>query len=181
MIEKFSYCTDNNISLELTMGADVDLFIEDNEAKILSFYESDKKGIKWSYNKKWIQLLEQVDNISGYPNVEKDKLVAVYPITSEKCPPPFNALVYNADGTVHMQLEAPEPVTKLPKERAKRMRKTKHVAPEDRLFFYGIKWAEVSGKLVTIAKIGFDRDCWEERIINLETGEFGKCIKTNVK
>jgi len=96
MIEKFSYCTDNNISLELTMGADVDLFIEDNEAKILSFYESDKKGIKWSYNKKWIQLLEQVDNISGYPNVEKDKVVAVYPITSEKCPPPFNALVYNA-------------------------------------------------------------------------------------
>jgi len=39
----------------------------------------------------------------------------------------------------------------------------------------------LSGELVTIAKIGFDRDCWEERIINLETGEFGKCIKTNVK
>lgn len=181
MVEKFSYFTETGISLPLNMGVDVELFEEDNEAKILAFYEADVKGVKWIHKKKWIQLIEQNTKVSGYPSADMNYVIVVYPITSEKCPPPFNALVYNTDGSIHMQLEVPELKSKLPKDRAKRMRKTKNVAPPDRLFFYGIKWQNVDGQVITVAKIGFDRDCWEERVFNPETGVFGKCLKSNIK
>ena len=90
---------------------------------------------------------------------------------------PGNAVIYNADGSVYMQLKAPEPISELSKTQTRNMAETRDFSPPHRLYFDRALWAKNNeGETVTIVKIGFDRDWWEERVLNPETGEYGKCL-----
>ena len=177
MINQFSYFTESDISLRIKLGVDVDIFEGNNESDVLSFFNGQAKGIKWFSKSKWISLFEQGQKLHGYPTSDVERVVVIYPMDHAKYRAPSNAVIYNADGSVHMQLKAPEPISELSKTQTRNMTETRDFNPPHRLYFDRVLWAKNNeGETITVVKIGFDRDWWEERELNPVTGEYGKCL-----
>lgn len=182
MISNFKYITETGLELDLNLSMDKALFAGNDRADISAFYKSSSNGVKW-YNetKGEITFLESDIYLVGYPTPDMEKVIIIYPMDHDTYHAPNNAIIYNADGSVHIQLHAPEPISELSKTRARNLAMTKSFNPPYRLYFDGVSWANVKGNVETVVKIGFDRDWWEERVLYPETGEFGECLSSGMR
>ncbi|RAW00240.1 hypothetical protein DQQ10_14355 [Pseudochryseolinea flava] len=51
-----------------------------------------------------------------------------------------------------------------------------------KVFFSTVNWVKRdNGSIVMSTEIGFDRDWFEERLVNVDTGEFGQCISGGLR
>lgn len=173
MVEEFSYISEDGIVLRLNLGVGVDSFENNEESKVLSFFKGQDTGVKWSYNGKSVEIMEPGCKLTGYPTTDMQKVIIIYPMEHILYPAPGNAVIYNADGTFYRQLQTPELISDLAKK--------SRLKPFE-LFFDGVSWAKDSkGDTITSVRIGYNRDWWESRVLNSETGEFGEVISSGMR
>ena len=117
-------------------------------------------GLQWNFQGKTIKIFDD-SHIFGYPDPQMDSVVAIYPLDSKLYPAPNNAVIYNPDGTLRMQLKMPSLASgETDKEYA---------------YFKQVGWDEYPpGNPVTAMWIGYGDYQFEIRILNTETGEFDK-------
>ncbi len=141
------------------------------------------KGLFWvtSGSRRAVNLYESGVSIFGIPTPDMQRVIVIYPMEHTLNRAPRNAIIYNADGSVHRILNAPEPISDLAKTRSRFMAKTKAFNPPHRLYFHSVRWVKAEGEIVTVVGIGFDRDWQEERILNPETGKFGECVSSGMR
>jgi hypothetical protein len=173
MVEKFSYVTDSGIALRLNLEIGGNLFDGNDKSEISSFYKSDYSGVRWESSGRIISMMETGRSVYGRPTPDMKRVVVVYPYDHPVYSSPNNAVVYNADGSIHMQLKAPKLISDLAKQQARFI----HYKGGLSLFFNDVDWKKNSdGKVVVAVSFGFNRDWHEERELNPETGEFGECL-----
>lgn len=147
-------------------------------------FDPDKNRIKYRYAKKFSVLwshneveheISDLDNFAGdeyncllgaVPSITLQKIVVLYrfnPKYRNGC----NALIYNADGTICTQLNKP-------KELLSDMgRKNNPFLRDDKtLEYYECGWKrDKGGNLVVCVRIVFNQEWWEERELDVDTGE----------
>jgi hypothetical protein len=175
MIENFSYITEDGITLKLNLGIGVDKFEGNEESRVLSYFKGQGKGVRWEFQDTSIEILELGKKIEGNPTPDMHRVVVIYPHDHLVYPEPGNAVIYNANGSIHLQLKVPKLISTLAKQREPFMN---YEAPL-KFYFDRVRWAKNSkGEVVTTVQVGFDRDWLEERELNPETGEFGECTSS---
>lgn len=175
MIEQFEYITEDGIVLRLNLGVNVYLFEGNDEILISKFLNSPYQGVRWKFKNKMISLFERGYVIEGRPAPDLKKVVVVYSMEHNKYRAPNNAVIYNADGSIHLQLKTPKLISELA---IKHFPPGKNVNPVQ-LYFEKVRWVkDDNGKIVCAMTIGFNWEWREERILNPETGEFGGCISS---
>jgi hypothetical protein len=173
MIEKFSYINAIGIELQLNLGVDGYLFEGHDGNEVRFFHNSNSKGLRWEYSGKVVEILEHGKCINGMPTPDMKRVVVTYPYDHPVYPSPNNAVVYNADGSVYMQLNAPKLISGLAKQQGSVV---PHTGVID-LFFSRVHWEKNSeGKVVTAVSFDFSWEWHEERELDPETGEFGACL-----
>lgn len=178
MIEQFSYITEDGITLRIKLGIGVDRFEGNDESKVLSFFRGQGKGVSWVFENKLVEVLEPGKKINGLPTPDLQRVVVIYPHNHPVYSEPRNAIVYDADGSIHLQLKVPKLISALAKQRERFMN---YEAPLKQ-YFDGVSWKKNNkGEIVTAVQIGFDRDWLEERELNPETGEFGECLNSGMR
>jgi hypothetical protein len=178
MISNFQYFSEEGISLKVNLGINVYTFEGNEQPDISAYYKSTSTGIKWLYNGKEIVIGLPNEHLQGYPTPDLNKVVIVYPPENSEHAAPDNAVIYNADGTVFMQLKAPALVSDLAKQRARFMT---YNSPF-KLFFDTASWEKDSqGKTVMAMRLGFDHDWLEKRVLDYETGQLGECLTSGRK
>lgn len=175
MINNFSYITEDGINLKLKLGIGIDKFEGNDESKVLSFFRGQGKGIKWEFQNRIIEILEPGKKIDGNPTADQARVVVIYPQNHPLYPCPGNAVIYNGDGTIHLQLKVPELISPTANQRKLRVNKRYDIASD--ASFRGVSWdKDAHGNIVTVVSIDFDWEWWESRVLNPETGEFGECV-----
>lgn len=178
MIEKFRLCIDEDKDLEVNLGIKVDLFNTVEEEIVLEYLYSQSKGIKWRNKGNEIVLFEKGQKISGYPSSDLKRVIVIYLNDKIKFCSPNNAVIYNANGSIHLQLKSPILISDI----AKKRQQFHQSADFSLLHFEKVGWAQNSkGEIVTAITIGFDRDWREVRVLNTETGEFGECLGSSMR
>lgn len=146
-------------------------FVTDEEYK--EYINNNPQGLKWDYEGKEIELFERSFSLFGLPTPNLKQVVVVYPYDHPVYPEPGNAVIYNADGSIHLKLKVPKLISPLAKQRERFMN---YEAPL-KFYFDRVRWAKNSnGEVIIAMQIGFDRDWLEERELNPENGEFGECL-----
>lgn len=149
-------------------------FVTDEEYK--EYINNNPQGVRWEFEGKEIKLFERPFSLFGLPTPDLSRVVVIYPPEHPLYPEPGNAVIYNADGSIHLQLKVPKLISSLAKQRERFMN---YDAPL-KLYFDRVRWAKNSkGEIVTAMQIGFDRDWLEERELKTETGEFGECLSSS--
>lgn len=175
MIEAFEYFTEEGIALKINLGVRVYLFEGNESADITAYYKCTNSGVKWVHEGREVAISLPGVYLQGYPTPDLQKVVVVYPPESGAYPAPANAVVYHANGSIHRQLQAPELISETARQRAPFMNYT---APL-RLFFDHVSWEKDSrGNTVMAARLGFDRDWLETRVVQYDTGQFGECLSS---
>jgi hypothetical protein len=174
MINNFSYITEDGINLKLNLGIGIDKFEGNDESKVLSFFKGQGKGVKWEFQNRIIEILEPGRKIDGNPTADQERVVVIYPQNHPFYPCPGNAVTYNGDGSIHLQLKVPELISPIAKER--KLRRKNYDMIND-TSFRSVNWEKnANGKIVTVMSIDFDWEWWESRVLNPDTGEFGECV-----
>jgi hypothetical protein len=178
MVEDFSFITDDGVVLKLNLGVKEYIFEGNEEHDISQFYKSKSVGVRWMFDHKVIDILESSVSIEGYPTPDRKRVVVVYRYDHPVYSSPNNAILYNADGSIHLQLKVPGLISDLAK---KRSRFLNYESPL-RTYFDNARWDKNSkGELVSAVRIGFDRDWLETRELNSDTGEFGECLSSGLR
>lgn len=173
MIENIEYIGEGNIKIKVAPRLHMDIFEGNSDKDVLKYFNSITKGISWEHNSKKIILFEEGKKITGFPSNEEDYLIVIYPVERTTHLIPNYAIIYNSDGSIHKRLNPP----KLISNQAVKSRQFFKSEPIG--YFEYVKWAkDSSGQIVTSMEIGFDRDWYEERVIDPVTGEFGECLSS---
>lgn len=178
-IKNFGFIDTNKNTLIIEIGLNKDIFpiIEENKEedwRRIHPMSMRKHGLVWEFNEKTVCILDDED-IFGYPTVAMDSVIAIYFGKPAKYPPPNNAVVYHADGSIKHLLKAPSLTSKLAQE------KLSGIEPgvPSTLYFDTVKWAlDTNGNKVSSMRIVFAYEWFEERVLNPETGEFGECLSS---
>jgi hypothetical protein len=147
-------------------------------AMIFDYLQGQYVGVKWRYGKN--DVLISSDNIIShvYPSHNLKYMIVVYNNYSTY-KTPYNAIVYNEDGSIHKILTPPPFRSKLILDRLKidNVKNPPLHIREDGVYFDGISWGHNSKKqLVTLIDIGYDREYIETRVLYPKTGEFGELL-----
>jgi hypothetical protein len=135
-----------------------------------------RKGLRWDFAEKEINFFEETSNLFGLPTPDLKRVVIIYPYDHAVYPSPGNAVVYNEDGSIHLQLKIPELISPIAMER--KLRRGNYDVQKD-ASFRSVHWRkDVDGNLITVLSINFDWEWWESRVLNPDTGEFGECISS---
>lgn len=142
--------------------------LEWRKEEYLEFLNSHRKGIRWVYNDKIISFENKNGWIDGYISLDWKYVLAIH----YKTPgiySPRDAVVYNADGTIHLFLDPEKLLAKHPKE--------KHDFYFEGMGFYSVRWMKNS-KDETVLAIEV---CYPDRLTEIwevdpETGEFGELL-----
>ena len=149
-------------------------FVTDEEYK--EYINNNARGLRWEYAGQEIRLFEKPYGLFGLPTPNLKRVVVIYPHDHPIFGEPGNAIIYNADGSIHLQLKVPKLISTLARQRERFMN---YEAPL-KFYFDRVRWAKNSKKeIITAVQIGFDRDWLEERELNPETGEFGECLSSS--
>ncbi|MFZ6010368.1 MAG: hypothetical protein ACOYXT_08455 [Bacteroidota bacterium] len=108
-ITEFELCTKDGLFFSPTLHGG-SLFGNVDEATHLRYVNTLEAGIAWTHNGKKIVLLEEGVHIFGLPTPDMTRVVAIYGGATKRYAAPQNAVIYNADGSVHQRL--PKPVLK---------------------------------------------------------------------
>lgn len=172
MISRFQYIT-QDVHLNVNLNSEGFIFEGNDNKEIAKYYSANSSGLKWIYQKEDVVILENNQHIKGYPSPDLLKIIAIYPIDSPRFPSPNNAVIYNQDGSIYLQLNVPELISETARERIPYMNYENSV----RLYFDNVGWFKDSNSnFLCSITIGFDREWWESRVLNPETGEFGECL-----
>ena len=148
-------------------------FVKDEE--YWEYINNRPQGIRWEFAGEEKKIFDKRYDIFGLPTPDFKYVVVIYPPDHEVYVEPGNAAVYNADGSVHLQLKVPKLISPLAKQRERFM---KYEVPF-MFYFDRVRWVKNSkGEVITAVRIGFDRDWLEERELNPETGEFGELLSS---
>lgn len=176
MIDNFCLITSkgNPIKVRITRDIDYSLFESATDAEYKEYINNNPQGLKWEFQNKEIKFFENPFSLFGLPTPQLDKVILIYPYDHPKYKAPQNAVIYNDDGSIYMQLKIPELISSTAKERKSRIKKFN---PMNDAYFRGVYWSkDGKGNLITVVSIDFDWEWWESRVLNPETGEFGECI-----
>ena len=165
MIKDFKIVTNEGLEAFVDVGSSESLYkrgqLQDIVNEVLNTYNT---GIVWIYRGKEIKLIKLTGRVEGYPSVDLNYVIAIY-FEDTEFKAPNNAVIYNADGTIHKRLEMP----KLISERGEKYQYGS--------CFEDIMWRKnKEGKLITTISISFDRYSFEVRELNPETGVIGDLL-----
>lgn len=139
----------------------------DNE-EYREIYNSFRKAIRWKHGDKVIQVVNSEGKIQGYVSLDWKYVLATH-YKSPEIDFPKNAIVYNADGSIHLFLEPEKLLAKHPKE--------KHDFYLEGMGFNSVRWMK-NAKDETVLAIEV---CYPDRLtefweVDPETGEFGELL-----
>jgi hypothetical protein len=177
MITEFHLIASNDIDLAVDITKDLSntdvLGGYDMKTKI-NYSTASTKGIKWLAQEKEYTIYSEGMRIHGMVTPDLKKVVAIYPPDHPEFSSP-NAVVYNEDGTVHLTLACPEPISGLIKKSARYLRSRQQA----KLYIFGAVWKRnEQGEVVMAINIEFDDEYYETRALNYATGEFGACLSS---
>ena len=174
-IRNFEFCAKDGLFFEpnVTGNTRDNLFANISDESYRRFNNSSEAGVAWLNQERKIIFLEKGIRIFGLPSPNMKKAVLIYPRQHPKFMFPRNGVIYNPDSTVYLRLAEPVLISEISKERKKNM----NYGTPDWLWYDHVNWSkDDTGKLIMCIRIGFDRDWYEERILNLENGELGECV-----
>jgi hypothetical protein len=167
MIEKFEvFIPSTDISYRIK-GAINDFDRDDSD--YVEIFNSPIKSIRWQYNGNCIQINNSEGKIFGYVSPDWKYVLASH-IKTRIIEKPKNAVVYNADGTVHLYLDPEKILVHHPLER--------HNFLRENMGFYSVKWMKNSKDVIVLAVEivyagGYFSETWE---VDPKTGEFGELL-----
>ena len=177
-INSFYWIAEFDLKIKLNLGIKTTLFDGNSSSTIDQYYNSNSNGIAWDINDNLIKIFEPNNRISGFPNHLMNKIIAIFPIDHINYPMPKNSIIYNSNGTIHKQLNCPPLISDLAMIRKSRL----NYSQPGLLHFESVKWAINSkGETVTAISIAYDRDYYETRELNTETGEFGERLSSGMR
>ncbi|WP_018478722.1 hypothetical protein [Pontibacter roseus] len=178
MISQLKFFDDLGNDLLIGIGYNTDIFpikeIRKDGVIIRNYLEGKTSGIKWlSGNQEVIKSR----CFFGYPSVDLNYIIAIYSIEDSEFPSPNNAVVYTANGMLHKVLSPPEFASRHLVSNLKEI-PTESFTP-DSVFFDQVRWRQNrEGEIATTVRFIYNRDWFEERILDPETGELGECISS---
>lgn len=186
MIKDFSIVDKNGLSYETTWNNDnvkVKETLKNREnpetKRLIKLVSQEYNvGIKWVYEDKEIVLINN-DVIFGCPSIDMQYVIAIYSGDQAEFTPPNNAVIYNADGSIHKVLSVPLLISDAAKNQGWYKRQ-----PDTTIGFTGVDWKTNSkGEKVVVIEISdhYYRIMKEFRVLNPETGEFGECIGSRIE
>src|SRR5690606_9658471 len=186
MIKDFSIVDKNGLSYVTTWNTDnakVKEILNDRknpETKRLIKLVSQEYnvGIKWIYGNKDIILINN-DVIFGCPSIDMRYVIAIYSGDQEEYTPPNNAVIYNADGSIHKVLKAPILVSDAAKNQGWYKRQL-----DTTIGFTGVDWkTDSKGQKVVVMEISdhYYKIMKEYRVLDPETGKFGECVDSRME
>lgn len=181
MIRDFCFSNINGKKILVDFENHPDIFKDIDSVTYNSFHDGSRVGLFWVYKDKEITLFDENTSIRGFPTVDKKYIVAIYSGLNGEFKSPYNAVIYNADGRVHKILYIPPFVSE---KLCKRLLYLKQDNPplslvnyEGGLFFGGFGWIKNSkGKIVNFISIVMEKESFEQRELDPQTGLFGKCL-----
>jgi hypothetical protein len=168
------YILFNDKELKIEFGREYD----GNDPLLIEYFNASSQGLKWICENSTIVLFEPGQSIIGSPSPSFDGVVAIYPTSHSEYGAPNNAVVYSADGKIKLRLQMPPLISDTARKRAPYMRSD---APVDK-HFENISWdVDKNNQRRMAMTIAFDREWWEKRILDPETGTFGECISSGMR
>ena len=142
-------------------------------------------GASWVFNNKEVKIYEE-DKISIlYPSVDRQYIVVIYSFVDflfnniiTKYPPPYNAIIYNANGSIHKKLCVPPLISDAAKKRG-----FYQTQADEILGFTKVEWGkDNSDNLAVIMEISElpYQILQEYRILDPKTGTFGECVNSKI-
>lgn len=181
MISDFSITNNNGVKVYVDFKNHPDIFKDVDPATYNSLHDGSKKGIGWTYDGKEINLSDKNVSIQGFPTIDFNYVVAVYLGLDGEFTPPRNAVIYHADGSIHKILGIPPFISE---KLIKRLQFLKQENPplswaehEGELCFGGFGWDKKDdGKLVNFISVLMERESYEQKELDPQTGSFGECL-----
>lgn len=174
MIEKFEFINDQKEGVEIIYNLNDEIQMSfDDRNKII--YNSNGKGIRWLYKNKTIELFDEEYNIEGIPSINYLHIIVIYHKKTCDYPPPLDASILNPDGTIFKTLKLPKLISPLAAQYYK------GIKYPISMYFESVQRIKINSKSFLTMKIGFNRDWWESRVINPETGEFGELLSSGMR
>lgn len=181
MIEKFVEFNDDGIEVPYNLTYPLSKMDISKELYLKFINSPSKQGIAWLNDGKDIRIKDENTSIQGFPTVDLKYVVAVYLGLDGEFKPPRNAVIYHADGNVHKILEIPPFISE---KLIKRLKFLKQDNPplswaeyEGELFFGGFGWNKKDdGEIVNFISVVMERDSYEQRELDPQTGTFGVCL-----
>jgi len=173
MINSYQLCFDDDKRINLSLSDDKGNYIlQNNDPALVSLYHKSKStGVTWCSEQNRITLQEPKQHIYGLPSPKMDKVVVIYPGDHLTFSKSRNAAIYNPDGSLNIHLDRPILISKYWKEYGKKV-------SESDVWYDHISWHKLeNGEIVVKVRIGFNRDWYEERVLDTETGELKELIE----
>ena len=138
-------------------------------------------GISWKYDDREIVLTNSPGSVRGFPTTNLKYVVAIYYGMNGKYKPPDNAVLYRPDGIVHRILPMPKLLSRNITKQLDFLKSHNpplHAAGhEGGLQFDGFAWKqEFDHRLINSISILYDREWWESRELDPDTGEIGRLM-----
>lgn len=147
--------------------------------KIYDSMSGDIMGVKWVYEDSEVLLFSRNLITHVYPSVDLLYVIVIYSALSGNFRAPRNAVVYDAKGGLHKVLTPPAFTSKLVIENLKingHRNPPLSLEYDGALFFDSISWQTHNDKTVTVARIVYDKEWHETRVLYPETCDFGECV-----
>ena len=172
----------DGIIIPVNIGVGLDYWgLTDDETR-RKFNKDTEKGIMWTHNNKEIVIEDENTSVIGSPTTDFKYVITTYLGINGKYKPPHNSIIYNLDGSIHKILEVPSLKSPLALKRLEFLNEENPPLDtakyEGALCFSGgggFKKLD-NGKIVNFIAIDYDRELWETRILDPETGEIGDLI-----
>jgi hypothetical protein len=172
MIDSFQLCFNEGSYLSLNLESDnsVDL-LKDNDTMAIAMYLTAKStGITWRHGGDRITMLEKGGQLFGLPTPAMDRVVVIYAAGHPVFEGSRNAAIYNADGSLVMQLDEPILTSHYWKNYGRRLNDPS--LSYDRIIWHNLK---DHGMVINI-RVGFNRNWYEDRVLNVTTGKLEDVI-----
>jgi hypothetical protein len=183
MIKDFTFFN-KEVSIPVNLEYPVDLTKNADRSLVQKYVNSpSKNGIRWKNKGQEIVIEDPSASVRGFPSTDLLYVVAVYYGLNGKYKPPANALIYTLDGKIHKILEIPalisDNITRLLQASKSPNPPVNFAGYEGGLEFNGFAWRKnPAGELVNSISILYDREWWESRTLDPESGEIGGCINS---
>ncbi len=171
LISDFKRVNGKGQGYEVDLTGGDNLFVNCTDEDLTDYYSWDSSGLSWKCDGTDVMLHEEHQYFQGLPTPNLDKVVVVFPV--EHPVKAANAAIYYCNGRKFMDLTIPKLVSPLYRERSTRMRSDLRATTN----FNGVFLTrDKDNKVIIAVGIDFDREYWETRVLNPETGEFGDCL-----
>jgi hypothetical protein len=173
----FKICK-GSIIIPINMGTLINLEDIASRDLVEKYHSSNaNKGIIWTYRNKEIIIEDKNIDIIGYPTLDYKYIVAIYLGNNNKFPPPCNAVIFNIDGSIHKIIDMPILKSHLVTERIIAQHQRNPPLENPDLYFSGFCWSNPEiHKIINLITITYNKDLWESRVLDPESGEVGELI-----